>query len=268
MASKSSDTKRRCIYCDRQGLTKEHVWGKWSRPHQLRQWRFSRHVLQTYPNGDLFAKPEVSRGHGDRPGAVRSQSLKIVCEACNNGWLSLIAKDAAPVLTKLNYGGWPTLDHKAQEALSNWLGMFTINTEYFDQRTAMISEDARKRFFNELSLDGEWFVAVGSFSEIPPSDQYFHRAFKGKDEPISAKVNFVRFGMMFAAVIWRQNGFDNYLSSQLRRLPLRVIHPKVWREVPRPLLWHTEYSEEMIINSVSAYLNGYELIPIPLQTSI
>lgn len=72
-----------CAFCENSKLTREHIWSNW--------------ICQAIgPNG-------ITRTIGMQDGSVKqikepvlSASTKVVCGACNNGWMSTLEAAAKP----------------------------------------------------------------------------------------------------------------------------------------------------------------------------
>jgi hypothetical protein len=251
---------KHCIFCGGRPLTKEHFWGKWSREITLNPFPHTRHVLQRYDDGQL----RRTRGHGDRPGSVRSQSLKVVCRECNEGWMSAIQQDAKPILTKLNYGQWPKLDEIEQRRLSEWLVLFLMTSEFRDLTTAVINQDERNQFYRDRSLGQNWIIGIGLYQDIPNSDSSIHHAVRTDDQGFFSysKIFLLRFGRFLAVVIWDQKEITNLVLDGLRNLPFRQILPTASSELQRPLLYFDRNSEQIVIDTLFNALSGWWYTPI------
>jgi hypothetical protein len=68
----------------------------------------------------VFGFPETWRERRRKTTSVRP---KIVCKACNNGWMSVAQETARPYLAGLFRGDEARLDVAAQEAIASWLAM-------------------------------------------------------------------------------------------------------------------------------------------------
>ena len=77
---------RQCIFCGGGGLTNEHAWPQWILNEQ-----------------DPFGIVVESDGEHVRTlvGPKAAIKLKVVCAACNNGWMSDLEAKAKPVLGPL-----------------------------------------------------------------------------------------------------------------------------------------------------------------------
>ena len=93
----------RCIFCERHGLSKEHVLSKWIR----RRFRIAvsaqyiRAALGQGPGTTLPLRQTITL----RQGTLLSWQLHIVCRVhCNNGWMGKLEQRVKPHLLPLLYG--------------------------------------------------------------------------------------------------------------------------------------------------------------------
>jgi hypothetical protein len=104
-----------CVFCGGSPLTREHVWPDWIR-------------RLIYGKGKRGPRSEQLR-EGSRPGEERkvwhmpalSLQAKIVCEECNQGWMSELEVQTSPVLTPMILGNRVRLDAAAQRLLARWI---------------------------------------------------------------------------------------------------------------------------------------------------
>lgn len=102
-----------CLFCgSTQKMSREHLWPQWAR--------------RTFDSA--AAKQQVSHSLHDGSGPaykawdaeVFSATIKRVCAACNNGWMSDLEARAQPHAEPLLLGETRTLDSDAQRAISLW----------------------------------------------------------------------------------------------------------------------------------------------------
>src|SRR3569623_507482 len=116
-----SRPQRLCAYCSQPGTTKEHFWGKWSKkylPHVTP--RTTHYVSQNSrgPSGEVVSAS--GKGALDRPGDIRAQTLKVVCEDCNTRWMKAVNERAEPSLGRLAKGDWWGMSGPERAAVAAW----------------------------------------------------------------------------------------------------------------------------------------------------
>ncbi len=111
---------RNCIFCGVGKLTREHEWAQWLHPYlKTGEMGFVRSELRDNTTGQL---------HYDRiyPGSILDKTLKTVCSACNNGWMSRLQTRAKPYIIALLKDEDIILDAEAQGIVASWAVMFSI----------------------------------------------------------------------------------------------------------------------------------------------
>lgn len=154
----------KCIFCGGGNLSKEHIWPNWLKPYIPRNPRpTSAHgmSLGAYgPDGYYSAR---RTGKLDRPGDIQSQRLRVVCQSCNSGWMSIIQKAAKPILIPFLDGYWPDIPRQHQSTLATWATMFTMVLEVANEGTSAPYQQGRSLFFLTKMPPPNWFIYVGAF---------------------------------------------------------------------------------------------------------
>lgn len=113
----------------------------------------------------IFA-PLESRGKDiKQSGEPHSGSLRCVCGACNNGWMSKLQSDAKPILLPLLNGEPFRLFRRQQTILAAWITMFTIVSEFRDRTGMQIAiPPADGRWLKErLDAPKGWKIWIGLY---------------------------------------------------------------------------------------------------------
>lgn len=171
-----------CMFCDFVGeLSKEHILPHWMRPHlpgyegvyyEGKTWRRDTSTGEELP-------PQVHIGKGT--GEHRSQTLRVVCTECNNGWMSQIVNDVKPAIEPLMLGDWGNLSVDVQRSIATW---FALHNMVYERSwdSLKITSDADRLKFKEDRDPGPrrfiWIAKTSDGSAIPT----FAR-FMGSGEP-------------------------------------------------------------------------------------
>ena len=118
-----------------------------------------------------------ARGKMARPGDSRSKGLKVVCQSCNNGWMSRLQSAAKPYLEPLLVADFVALHRNAQMALAAWAAMFTMVWEFADPPTACITPAERMLFKEAQLTPPNWFIWIAPFSGVIRDGASWHRGF-------------------------------------------------------------------------------------------
>jgi hypothetical protein len=152
-------TKRSCIFCCGTPLTKEHVVGKWAR-------RF-----------DAAGQASIVQ-ICDREGQSREQSqwsarpydrqARVVCAACNNGWMSRL-EDAASRFLRPDDLDKRFLAENEQESLSLWA-----------LKTALVHNASQQP--NRRVVPPEFAVRFGREQRLPSGVEVWLGSYGGSDD--------------------------------------------------------------------------------------
>jgi hypothetical protein len=161
----NSPTVTPCIFWEpshpHQPIDREHIWGKWLREfvrsdtnkHRMQHTTIGRPGTLTTRKGDL------------RAGEPLLSNMRIVCKACNSGWMSRIQNDAKPFLIPLIRGQRAVLNQKAQKAILAWCAMATITGDYLprDATATAISQGERDWFRDHGVPPDNWKIWIGNY---------------------------------------------------------------------------------------------------------
>lgn len=125
---------RVCIFCRKEGsLSKEHLWPDWLSKMYLRKGD-EKHTFgsQTYLN-----KKIVRDGVYERPGHLFSLKNRVVCQACNNGWMSEVENDTKPIILRMINGEKHKITNPELDLLSFWIAMKMVTAEFAEKKEAL-----------------------------------------------------------------------------------------------------------------------------------
>lgn len=147
---------RKCIFCGEEGkLSKEHLWPDWLGKMYLRTGD-EKHTFGSQSSAD---KTLVRDGVYERPGHLFSLKIKVVCQTCNNGWMSQVENDTKPILLNLINGQKFKITKAEIEALAFWVALKVVTAEFaekkeslyvtpFEERQEMMNKRKIPSFFN------------------------------------------------------------------------------------------------------------------------
>lgn len=175
-----SKPRKLCIFCGGFPITKEHVWPDWLDPYlqktMLNHETFAEMVL---PNGTTR---EIRKRAGD-PQSVR---VRHVCQACNNGWMSVLQNEAKPILIPLLQGKDVTLFRKQQIILAKWVAMFCMVAEFMDKSGLRIavSQDDRTFLKEKQQVPKNWKIWMALVDENAKPSVWTHNTLPIEDNGI------------------------------------------------------------------------------------
>lgn len=150
--------QRFCIFCGKPGLTREHVWADWLKKYIPKDMT---------DHSSLFAVVHPTHSDAKRrkqPGDIRSRKLRVVCGACNNGWISRLQERAKPHLLPLIQGDVTAFDVSTQTCLSAWIAMFVMVAEHFNPYTVTTPQAQRTYLWqNGNAPFDNWKIWIGDY---------------------------------------------------------------------------------------------------------
>jgi hypothetical protein len=133
-----------CVFCgdSAHGLTNEHVYGDW--------------VSNLYGPDDSGIHQLV-----DRTGVVRSwdeipfqRTVRVVCGACNSGWMSRIENSASPHVGPMIQGRRRLLRSQHQLPVAQWAWKVALMSDHLHPDNRLIPESEYRSFY-ETKRPGE-----------------------------------------------------------------------------------------------------------------
>jgi hypothetical protein len=172
----SIDGKRCCVFCGATGnLTSEHIWGDWTRkyvPREQNKHDFRAVVAKT-PTSETAEPVRI------RAGDPLNSQVKVVCQSCNNGWLSQIQAKAKPHLIPLVEGRDAYLGRQAQRQIATWATMATMTGEYLsrDPENVAVPQSERTKFMQTSRPLKNWRIWISKYEREEWKGQWRHNSF-------------------------------------------------------------------------------------------
>jgi hypothetical protein len=149
----------RCIFCGaKPPLSHEHVFGEW-----LRKLDHTGEGVHELIPGD-GGEPIVQRGRG-----IFTRKLKIVCGACNHGWMSEIEKAAKPLLMQMfNSQSQISLSAHDQLALARWAFKTAVVARYVADKSTFPAAHRREFYTtNDPPQHAQIWIGAASVPDTP-----------------------------------------------------------------------------------------------------
>lgn len=150
---------RKCIFCGGDGLTKEHVLGKWvsklvAIPPQ---------GTRVYIDGESLMDGQLIRHQRRYPKNIDLQ-VRCVCKPCNIGWMAKMEEEVKPIIEILIRTQSYTITEPDQRLLSIWAIKTAITASYL-QGGGESPESYRKWFFKHQDVPPNTFVWIGMYED-------------------------------------------------------------------------------------------------------
>lgn len=164
---------RLCVFCGGAvKMTNEHVWGRWLKQYVKQDMR--KHSLGVSVVNRLGIPNEESSYI--RAGDPLGSKVKVVCETCNNTWLSGIQDTAKPYLLPLIKGEPTVLGHDGQHVVATWATMATMTAEFLlrDPVDRVVTQSERTVFMDTRAPNSDWRIWLGRYRRVRWLGQWVH----------------------------------------------------------------------------------------------
>ena len=101
--------------------------------------------ISSYQVGDK-KRGVISESKKEKQGHITTRTFRVVCETCNNTWMSGIEEEAKPILMTLISGSPGHLDVATQNILATWICLKVMVVEQNRPEEAVFSQEERKVF--------------------------------------------------------------------------------------------------------------------------
>lgn len=159
----------KCIFCEGRPLCKEHIFAAWMHPYLSFFGTKTNHLVTDLNNGVFTPRS----GKLSRPGNLYSQRLRIVCDRCNNEWMSRLQTAAKPILIDLMQGSLQRTSRQQREILSRWVAMTFMVAEFAEAKRVATSRVARHVFHLKQIIPKSWSIYVGRHLDEDKSRGFF-----------------------------------------------------------------------------------------------
>jgi hypothetical protein len=147
-----------CIFCGRKGKkSKEHIWPVWMHKH-----------LPLIGDGENISevntfrwKEQIGSKKQTRQGHLTTKKLRVVCQICNNSWMSELEGEVKPILIKVLGRETIELYAKEQEILARWIAMKAIIGEHSEKETHITPSEDRRLLRLEKRIPEYFAIYIG-----------------------------------------------------------------------------------------------------------
>jgi len=153
----------RCIFCGRRGLSKEHVWSKWTHNLVPRLEDGLHERVTISARGAKAAPPS----HKQYQGSANTIQLRKACKRhCNSGWMSQLDEAAKPIMTRLILSEPIELDPDAQKIVATWFAMKAMIAEFSHPKDVSTQQHERAFLMKNLEPPKTWRIWIASHCSV------------------------------------------------------------------------------------------------------
>jgi hypothetical protein len=110
-------------------------------------------------------------------GTMTTIKVKIVCQKCNNEWMSEIVDKAKPIVRSLLLGKSMVINPTQQRELATWIALCCITAEYLPGNDIVVPASHRRYLFRHHRPPEEFSIFIGHFSGRKHDQFYRQRAY-------------------------------------------------------------------------------------------
>lgn len=153
--------RRQCIFCRNFGVSKEHVFPDWLKK-LFRRDDSTTHTYGTIDESQIIGIPRINEKH--RSGHAGSNTVRVVCEHCNSGWLSQLELRTKPFLIPLILGERVEMTPEFQKAIALWAAKTAMTAEMVRPRENGITQTEKSFLKNRLLPPPNWIIWVAGYA--------------------------------------------------------------------------------------------------------
>ena len=151
-------TQKKCIFCQGSGMSKEHFWPDWLRSY-FKTTVSDKHIGELHVSEGKA--PLILQRKKERSGNLITKKFRVVCKACNNGWMSQLEEKVKPILISILENKAISFDQKELSNLARWAVMKVIVAEQSEDGTQVTPEMDRILFSKEGIIPDYFYVFIG-----------------------------------------------------------------------------------------------------------
>lgn len=247
---------KKCIFCQRYGMSKEHFWPSWM-GKLVSEGADKSHSHEVH---DGKAKTELDlKKQAIRQGDVSTKKIRVVCEKCNNGWMSVLEEKAKPLLVRLMNNEKTLLSDNDQELLAQWIVMKSIVAEHSERKINVTPESDRREFYRNLLIPEYFQIFISQQNSAQKAGFLRHSltlssSKDGPDPPLNGlnrntqSVTFICGSLFIHVLACRAKNLKIEECFDLSRLE------KLWPLINRDISWPVEVV--LTQNQMSSYIHS------------
>ena len=174
MGRKARPSGGACIFCERtRKMSREHIFARWLHKYIAISPKPSRRFSRCISGFDAAGMEQYSAFHGklDRGGA-HTRKLKIVCEECNNTWMSRIQNESKDAILKIHRGQWDSITAGDRHNLATWATMFAMVVDFIQPDIVAIPQSERTKFYKLTKPSDKGIVWIAPYSARDLAPEY------------------------------------------------------------------------------------------------
>ncbi|MDD1499830.1 hypothetical protein PVA19_15515 [Agrobacterium sp. CNPSo 3708] len=209
-------------------------------------------TTRTKANHMTVGVPFVYRTKKRMQGHLFNKKLRVVCQSCNNGWMSQMEEDCR-FIGRMIIGLPIILDPPALEGLATWIAMRAMVFERDDPSTAAIPRSDYRYLMEHKQPPPNWHIWIGFYDGRAWQVRFKHTAvhaattFSVRMEPNLQSTSFGAGHLFVHAVSTTVEGVEP-------RPPTISAMMKIWPPRTMPLHWPLPFATDDDMANAFGYM--------------
>ena len=227
---------RKCLFCDNDADTREHVWSQW----------ILERVWQPKRNPTMYGIAGKRDLHwsGPRP----ELRIRCVCGGCNHGWMSNLESAAIPLISPLIHDISVPLDATQQWIIAIWVVKTAMVMEAVGHKYSFFTASEREQIRASRILPGYTNIFLARYAGINNVAFFGIDVFDQMPNPESYMTEFHGYVNTIVAGYFVAQVLSLHVPAKYGERP--IIHPRegpwnrlelqIWgQESQKPVTWPT-----------------------------
>ncbi|MEM5564649.1 hypothetical protein WNY78_06020 [Psychroserpens sp. AS72] len=269
-----------CIFCNCKKVSKEHLWGKWwteyyppSKKSMLI--RDDHTITKRDSNNEVIEE----KGQFSNVGNSMTKTTKVVCENCNNTWMSQIENDMKKAFHSIYIKKKETISTNSELSIRKWMYLkyCLIDRAYSDQSSMISSKlpnflqikekiefqrtECWSQFLEGKVIPSEFHFFIARSTKDCKFGSFNHLPLMLMDRNNSLNVNIVDtcmfFNGHFIGIVTSHDGIAKHLLNYTKDEnlnPFRLLNMNT-QELPIDFEVHGSVLEEEVLSILENKLN-------------
>ncbi|MFV1985356.1 MAG: hypothetical protein ACC657_17545 [Thiohalomonadales bacterium] len=151
--------RKPCIFCS--GLdkkSKEHLWSQWMHDYL----NLDKSSQNTREENTYLWKDQIGNKKLERQGNLATTKFRVVCETCNNGWMSVLENEVKPIFIRIFKNEGVILKREEQDLLARWIAMKAITGEHAGDDIHVTPEPDRNSLMLDKKIPESFAIYIGN----------------------------------------------------------------------------------------------------------
>lgn len=148
-----------CVFCGSEDLSGEHIWPKWAAQILGSREDKSRRVegFRVHTEKTRLVSEEMNERHGH----IAHKKVFVVCQKCNNTWMSELENETKDIALPLMQGKEINLTPDMQHSLAKWVFLKTLVAENNRPDEAIFTQATRDSFRGAQEIPSSIRIWIG-----------------------------------------------------------------------------------------------------------